>query len=62
MAKYSAELSLDAESHFLCSVTGRSSGETINCPAGSAACLIHEGRAYDVGRPQAQLKRHDKDR
>lgn len=62
MAKYTAELGLDTESRFLCSVTGRSSGETMNCPAGSAACLIHEGHAYDVGRPQDQLKRHDKDR
>uniref|UniRef100_A0A8B9CPG0 Insulin like growth factor 2 receptor n=1 Tax=Anser brachyrhynchus TaxID=132585 RepID=A0A8B9CPG0_9AVES len=33
-----------------------------NCPAGSAACLIHEGHAYDVGRPKEQLKRHDQDR
>uniref|UniRef100_A0A8C3PZL1 Insulin like growth factor 2 receptor n=1 Tax=Chrysolophus pictus TaxID=9089 RepID=A0A8C3PZL1_CHRPC len=46
----------------ICRDIGRSSGETINCPAGSAACLIHEGHAYDVGRPQDQLKYHDKDR
>ncbi|XP_051469304.1 cation-independent mannose-6-phosphate receptor isoform X1 [Apus apus] len=46
----------------ICRDLGSSSGETRNCPAGSAACLIHEGRAYDVGHPQKQLKLHYKDR
>ncbi|XP_074023125.1 cation-independent mannose-6-phosphate receptor [Numenius arquata] len=46
----------------ICRDLGSSSGETMNCPAGSAACLLHEGRAYDVGHPQQQLKLHDKDR
>ncbi|OXB70385.1 UNVERIFIED_CONTAM: hypothetical protein H355_002798, partial [Colinus virginianus] len=46
----------------ICRDIGRSSGETISCPDGSAACLIHEGHAYDVGHPREQLKRHDKDR
>ncbi|XP_065487218.1 cation-independent mannose-6-phosphate receptor [Caloenas nicobarica] len=46
----------------ICRDLGRSSRETINCPAGSAACLLHEGHVYDVGHPQEQLKLHDKDR
>lgn len=48
--------------YFLYSVTGRSGGETENCPAGSAACLLHEGQVYDVGHPKEQLKLHDNDR
>ncbi|XP_062428306.1 cation-independent mannose-6-phosphate receptor isoform X2 [Rhea pennata] len=46
----------------ICRDLGSSSGETGTCPAGSAACLLHEGHAYDVGRPQEQLKLHNKDR
>ncbi|NWJ02858.1 MPRI protein, partial [Crypturellus undulatus] len=46
----------------LCRDLGRSSEETSSCPVGSAACLLREGRAYDVGRPQEQLKLHSKDR
>ncbi|KAM9656105.1 cation-independent mannose-6-phosphate receptor isoform 1-T1 [Morphnus guianensis] len=46
----------------ICRDLGGSRGETRNCPAGSAACLLHEGQAYDVGHPQEQLKLHDKDR
>uniref|UniRef100_A0A8B9QJA1 Insulin like growth factor 2 receptor n=1 Tax=Apteryx owenii TaxID=8824 RepID=A0A8B9QJA1_APTOW len=46
----------------ICRDLGSSSGETGTCPAGSAACLLHEGLAYDVGHPQEQLKLHNKDR
>uniref|UniRef100_A0A8C4P4C4 Insulin like growth factor 2 receptor n=1 Tax=Dromaius novaehollandiae TaxID=8790 RepID=A0A8C4P4C4_DRONO len=46
----------------ICRDLGRLSGETRTCPAGSAACLLHEGHAYDVGRPQEQLKLHNKER
>uniref|UniRef100_A0A8C5X5U1 Insulin like growth factor 2 receptor n=1 Tax=Malurus cyaneus samueli TaxID=2593467 RepID=A0A8C5X5U1_9PASS len=35
---------------------------SLNCPAGSAACLLHEGLAYDVGHPKEQLKLQDRDR
>ncbi|XP_010170778.1 cation-independent mannose-6-phosphate receptor-like [Antrostomus carolinensis] len=54
----------DDESLFInvCRDLGSSSGETRNCPAGSAACLLYEGRAYDVGHPKEQLELHDKDR
>nr|XP_054484731.1 cation-independent mannose-6-phosphate receptor isoform X5 [Agelaius phoeniceus] len=54
----------DDDSLFInvCRDIGGSSGETRKCPAGSAACLLHDGLAYDVGRPKEQLKLQDKDR
>uniref|UniRef100_A0A8C5X5C4 Insulin like growth factor 2 receptor n=1 Tax=Malurus cyaneus samueli TaxID=2593467 RepID=A0A8C5X5C4_9PASS len=54
----------DDDSLFInvCRDLGSSSGETRNCPAGSAACLLHEGLAYDVGHPKEQLKLQDRDR
>nr|XP_013042229.2 cation-independent mannose-6-phosphate receptor isoform X1 [Anser cygnoides] len=61
---YLVDDSDDDDSLFIniCRDLGSSGGEANNCPAGSAACLIHEGHAYDVGRPKEQLKRHDQDR
>nr|XP_027309114.2 LOW QUALITY PROTEIN: cation-independent mannose-6-phosphate receptor [Anas platyrhynchos] len=61
---YLVDDSDDDDSLFIniCRDLGNSGGEASNCPAGSAACLIHEGHAYDVGRPKEQLKRHDQDR
>ncbi|XP_062345985.1 cation-independent mannose-6-phosphate receptor [Cinclus cinclus] len=54
----------DDDSLFInvCRDIGSSSGETRRCPAGSAACLLHNGLAYDVGRPKEPLKLQDKDR
>ncbi|XP_027525200.1 cation-independent mannose-6-phosphate receptor [Corapipo altera] len=54
----------DDDSLFInvCRDLGSSSGETKNCPVGSAACLLHKGQAYDVGHPKEQLKLHGKDR
>ncbi|XP_064014257.1 cation-independent mannose-6-phosphate receptor [Pogoniulus pusillus] len=54
----------DEDSLFIniCRDLGSSGGETRGCPAGSAACLLHKGQAYDVGHPNEQLKLHDKER
>ncbi|NWU92230.1 MPRI protein, partial [Upupa epops] len=54
----------DDDSLFInvCRDLGSSSKETRGCPAGSAACLLHEGQVYDVGHPQEQLKLHDEGR
>uniref|UniRef100_A0A8C0J8H0 Insulin like growth factor 2 receptor n=1 Tax=Chelonoidis abingdonii TaxID=106734 RepID=A0A8C0J8H0_CHEAB len=46
----------------VCRDIGSSSSETRSCPVGSAACLLSEGHAFDVGSPQEQLKLRDKDR
>ncbi|XP_053316140.1 cation-independent mannose-6-phosphate receptor [Spea bombifrons] len=46
----------------ICRTIGMSKGETSSCPAGSAACLIKNGKAYDVGRPKEALKANVKDR
>ncbi|CAJ0951949.1 unnamed protein product [Ranitomeya imitator] len=43
-------------------IVGISEGETSTCPPRSAACLIKDGKAYDVGQPKNALASYDKDR
>ncbi|XP_069625297.1 cation-independent mannose-6-phosphate receptor [Ranitomeya imitator] len=46
----------------ICRTIGISEGETSTCPPRSAACLIKDGKAYDVGQPKNALASYDKDR
>ncbi|XP_013921730.1 PREDICTED: cation-independent mannose-6-phosphate receptor [Thamnophis sirtalis] len=46
----------------ICRNIGKSSGETSSCPEHSAACLVKDGRAFDLGHTKELLKRLDKDR
>ncbi|XP_063773902.1 cation-independent mannose-6-phosphate receptor [Pseudophryne corroboree] len=46
----------------ICRTIGTSEGETSTCPHGSAACLIKDGKAYDVGKPKEALTSYVKDR
>uniref|UniRef100_A0A670YH54 Insulin like growth factor 2 receptor n=1 Tax=Pseudonaja textilis TaxID=8673 RepID=A0A670YH54_PSETE len=46
----------------ICRNIGRSSGETSSCPEDSAACLVKDGHAFDLGHTKELLKQLDKDR
>ncbi|XP_075719002.1 cation-independent mannose-6-phosphate receptor [Rhinoderma darwinii] len=46
----------------ICRTIGISVGETLSCPPKSAACLIKDGKGYDVGQPKNALASYDKDR
>ncbi|ETE64374.1 Cation-independent mannose-6-phosphate receptor [Ophiophagus hannah] len=46
----------------ICRNIGRSSGETNSCPEDSAACLVKDGHAFDLGHTKELLKWLDKDR
>ncbi|ETE66246.1 hypothetical protein L345_07977, partial [Ophiophagus hannah] len=46
----------------ICRNIGRSSGEISSCPEDSAACLVKDGHAFDLGHTKELLKRLDKDR
>ncbi|KAM4042759.1 cation-independent mannose-6-phosphate receptor [Anomaloglossus baeobatrachus] len=46
----------------ICRTIGNSVGETSSCPPKSAACLIKDGKGYDVGQPKNALASYDKDR
>ncbi|XP_075123765.1 cation-independent mannose-6-phosphate receptor isoform X2 [Leptodactylus fuscus] len=46
----------------ICRTIGSSVGETSSCPPDSAACLIKDGKSYDVGQPKNALASYEKDR
>ncbi|XP_044144786.1 cation-independent mannose-6-phosphate receptor isoform X2 [Bufo gargarizans] len=46
----------------ICRTIGTSVGNTSSCPPKSAACLIKDGKAYDVGQPKSALASYEKDR
>ncbi|XP_061480276.1 cation-independent mannose-6-phosphate receptor isoform X2 [Rhineura floridana] len=46
----------------ICRDIGKSSTQVTNCPEGSAACLLKNGHAFDLGDPKEQLKQLDKNR
>uniref|UniRef100_A0A8C5WXI9 Insulin like growth factor 2 receptor n=1 Tax=Laticauda laticaudata TaxID=8630 RepID=A0A8C5WXI9_LATLA len=46
----------------ICRNIGRSSGETSSCPEDSAACLVKDGHAFDMGHTKELLKQLDRDR
>ncbi|XP_053567150.1 cation-independent mannose-6-phosphate receptor [Bombina bombina] len=46
----------------ICRNIGTSEGVTSQCPQGSAACLLKQGKAYNVGKPKDALRSADKDR
>lgn len=46
----------------VCRDIGSGSVETSSCPRGSAACLLMQNHAYNVGEPKEILKLIDKDR
>ncbi|KAM4770926.1 cation-independent mannose-6-phosphate receptor [Rhinophrynus dorsalis] len=39
----------------VCRTFGKGDKDTSTCPQGSAACLLKQGKAYDVGRPKDAL-------
>ncbi|XP_018421109.1 PREDICTED: cation-independent mannose-6-phosphate receptor [Nanorana parkeri] len=46
----------------VCRTIGISEGDTSVCPAASSACLVKDGKAYDIGRPKEPLKSVVKER
>ncbi|KAJ7342167.1 hypothetical protein JRQ81_009332 [Phrynocephalus forsythii] len=46
----------------ICRNIGKSPDETRICPEESAACLLKNGQAFDLGHPKEPLKKLDKDR
>ncbi|XP_066452075.1 cation-independent mannose-6-phosphate receptor [Eleutherodactylus coqui] len=46
----------------ICRTIGMSTGETSSCPPKSSACLIKDGKGYDVGQPKNALASYGKDR
>ncbi|XP_069811536.1 cation-independent mannose-6-phosphate receptor [Dendropsophus ebraccatus] len=46
----------------ICRTIGISTGATSSCPPRSAACLVKDGKGYDVGQPKNPLASYEKDR